>query len=285
MAVRGRGELASRARARPENVVVPIVRSGTGGRFDAVRLVPSGRSILLAFAVLAVAVCAWYGARETSVFAVRRFEVSGAPPGVASQVRARLQGELGTSLLELDVARTTSDLNDLPTVVSTTLDRAFPQTLRIAVVPERAVMVVRQGSDAWLVSARGRVMSRIERGTRRTLPRLWVKRDLRIELGATLAGDLAPAIAAAGPLSSVRLPPVATVRTGSDELSLALRSGLLLRLGEPDNIRLKLAIAARIVPLLDPEAAYLDVSVPDRPVSGTTLNSQVEVENTTSTTT
>ena len=285
MAVRGRGERTSRPRAHPESVVVPLVRSGVGGRLDGHRLVPSGQSLLLAFAVLAIAVGAWFGARETSVFAVRRFDVSGAPPAVARQVQARLQGELGTSLLKLDVARATADLNELSTVVSTSLDRAFPHTLRIVVVPERGVAVVRQGADAWLVSARGRVMTPMELGKKPNLPRIWVKRGIPIELGGTLGGDLAPAIAAVAPLGSVRLPPVATVRTGPDELSLALRSGLLLRLGEPDNIRLKLAIAARIVPLLDPETVYLDVSVPDRPVSGTSLNSQVETEGSTSTST
>jgi hypothetical protein len=48
-----------------------------------------------------------------------------------------------------------------------------------------------------------------------------------------------------------------------------LRSGLELRLGSPRASRLKLAVAAEIVPLLDPGTLYLDVSVPARPVAGT----------------
>jgi hypothetical protein len=55
-----------------------------------------------------------------------------------------------------------------------------------------------------------------------------------------------------------------------------------VRLGDASNVALKLAVAARVIPLLDTGTGYLDVSVPERPVSGT-LNSQVEGESTTST--
>jgi len=48
-------------------------------------------------------------------------------------------------------------------------------------------------------------------------------------------------------------------------------------------VPLKLAVAARVIPLLDPGTAYLDVAVPERPVAGS-LNSQVQVQGTTSTT-
>ena len=46
---------------------------------------------------------------------------------------------------------------------------------------------------------------------------------------------------------------------------------------------MKLAVAARVLPLLPPGSAYLDVSVPDRPVAGSSLDSQVEVESSAST--
>ena len=51
-----------------------------------------------------------------------------------------------------------------------------------------------------------------------------------------------------------------------------LRSGLEVRLGDVDDLRLKLAIARRILAMLGPTATtagYLDVSVPERPVVGT----------------
>jgi len=285
MTGRGRGERASRPRARPASVVVPIARPRSGVRLDADRLVPSARSLVLAFALLAGGIGAWLVAKETSVFALRTVQVSGAPKPVARQVQQVLEREVGTSLLEVDTDRLRHAVERLPTVVSVELVRAFPHALRIAVVPERPALVVRRGAESWLVSSRGRVMGTIERGTRPGLPRLWVRREVDLEPGALLDGDPAVAVAAVAPLRSAGLRGVATVRTGKDGLTLALRRGLLVRLGEPASIRLKLAVAARVLPLLAPETLYLDVSVPDRPVSGTTLNSQVEVESGTSTTT
>jgi hypothetical protein len=44
----------------------------------------------------------------------------------------------------------------------------------------------------------------------------------------------------------------------------------------------KLAVAERVVPLLEDEMVYLDVSVPARPVGSAYLNSQVESETRTS---
>jgi hypothetical protein len=68
------------------------------------------------------------------------------------------------------------------------------------------------------------------------------------------------------------------VRVRRRELTFLLGSGLQLRLGQLQAIPLKLAVADRIVPgvLAQGGYAYLDVSVPARPVAGTTLNSQPE---------
>ena len=76
---------------------------------------------------------------------------------------------------------------------------------------------------------------------------------------------------AAAALASVRPPlfgRVRFVRVGEGELTLVLRDGLELRLGAIDDVRLKLAIARRILALIDPSThgGYVDVSVPERPV-------------------
>src|SRR5207342_2597357 len=64
---------------------------------------------------------------------------------------------------------------------------------------------------------------------------------------------------------------VRMVRAREHELTFLLGSGLELRLGELRAIKLKLAIAARILPgvLAHGGYAYLDLSVPERPVAGT----------------
>ena len=71
---------------------------------------------------------------------------------------------------------------------------------------------------------------------------------------------------------------VATVRYLAGELTLVLRSGVEVRLGDHSTCALKLELARRLLPRLAEGRAYLDVSVPERPVAGTTLDSQVEVE-------
>jgi cell division protein FtsQ len=280
----GRVERGSRPRARAASVVVPLPRRIRGDRLDLARLVPSGRSLGIAFLIVVGAAAAWLGARETGVFAVRAVDVSGAPPAVAAQVQRALQTTRGTSLLKLDLAAAAQNLEALPTVASVRFDRAFPHTLRVVVVPERPVAIVRQGADSFLVAESGRVMAAVDRHDHPALARIWVARNVSLRIGAAAVGDLMTAVAAVSPLVGSRFPGrVSSVTTTPDELTLRLRTGLEVRLGDALDVPLKLAVAARVIPLLDPGTAYLDVAVPERPVAGT-LDSQVEVQSTTSTT-
>lgn len=281
----GRADGDLRPRARPARVVVPFPRADEGDRLELGRLVPSGRSLLLAFAVLGAAILSWVGARETSVFAVRTVAVEGAPAGVTHQVERTLRSAHGQSLLALDVADARRRVEALPTVAGVTFDRAYPHTLRVAVTPERVVAIVRQGASSFAVSDRGRVVARVERTKRPELARIWVTKDTPLEPGLVAEGELRTAVGAVSPLSSVRFPSrVASVKASQDELTLHLRSGIEVRMGDAADVDLKLAVAARVLPRLLPGSAYLDVSVPVRPVAGAiTLDSQVEVEGSIST--
>ncbi len=284
MASGGRVERGSRPRARAASVVVPLPRRITGERLDLARLVPSGRSLAYALLLVAGVAVAWLGARETGVFAVRTIDVAGAPPGVATQVRRTLATTRGTSLLKVDLDTSLQMVQALPTVASARFDRAYPHTLRVVVVPEKAVAVVRQGADSYLVSDTGRVIATSDRRDRPGLARIWVKRDVELRLGASTTGDLRTAVTAVAPLVGSHFPGrVSSVTATPDTLSLRLRSGLEVRLGDPLDVALKLAVAARVIPLLAAGTPYLDVAVPERPVAGT-LNSQVEPEGVLSTT-
>jgi cell division septal protein FtsQ len=275
MKLRGRPGPLERARS----VVVPFPGLDTDERAAVARVIPSGRSLLVAFAALAAGLAALLLARETSLFAVERIEVRGAPPGVTRQVEQALADVRGDSLLKLDAVRLRTALETLPTVRAASLDRAFPRRLVVDVVPEQAVAVVRQGASAWLVSDRGRVMATVARRARPALPRVWVPRTVALEPGGLATGELRTAVAAVAPLRELRFPGrVAAVASTGRELTMRLRGGLLVQLGEPGDVRLKLAVTARVLPLLEPETAYLDVSVPERPVAGTTLDSKVEGE-------
>jgi cell division protein FtsQ len=233
--------------------------------------------------IVAGAAAAWLGARETGVFAVRTIDVAGAPPGVAAQVRRTLAATRGESLLKVDLDASFGMVEALPTVASARFDRAYPHTLRVVVVPEKAVAVVRQGADSYLVSRSGRVIAAADRHDRPALARIWVKRTVDIRIGAHTEGDLWTAVSAVTPLAGSHFPGrVGSVTVTPDVLTLRLRSGLEVRLGDPLEVPLKLAVAARLIPLLAAGTTYLDLAVPARPVSGT-LNSQVELDGTPST--
>jgi cell division protein FtsQ len=219
------------------------------------------------------------------MFAVETVAVTGIAAEDAAAVRKAMAPALGESLLGLDLAELERRAESVPTVASATLDRAFPHTLAIEIVPEVPVAVLRQGASSWLAAAGGRVVSELEQGRRPGLPRVWLKRDVDVRVGEWLRGPQLRAVAAVAPLVSHPLPvAVGSVVATRGELTLELRSGLELRLGDHSDLAVKLEVARHVIPQLAGSEDYLDVSVPERPVAGETLDSQVEVEAATSTT-
>lgn len=233
------------------------------------RLVPSLRSLLVLLAIVALAGGAYGVARRSSVFAVRRIEVAGASPAVAAQVRAALAPLRGRSLVGLDRRDLARRVAALSTVVAVGYDRSFPHTLRLVVRPERPAAVLRRGADAWLVSVRGRVIRPLPPHALPALPRLWVTRGTEVAPGALLGAGAGAAARALGDLDRAGFPGGVRAATvgRDDELALTLGRGLTVRLGRPVDLALKLTVARRIVPAVTTAATYLDVSVPERPVS------------------
>ena len=289
MARRGKPQEKARARARTQVAtpprIVPFPKARALGRLDLSGLAPSGRSLATGLVIAAIAVGAYVGARTTSVFSVQELAVSGATPAVTAQVRRALAPARGQSLLALRLDALEQQAESVPTVAGVSFDRAFPHTLKIAVVPERPVAVLRQGSTSWLAAASGRVTSMLDRGGRPGLPRIWLTRDVQVRVGDTVAGPLRAALRSVTPLLTEPLPVrVATVRSTNTELTFVLRSGLELRLGDRSDLPLKLALARRILPALAGASGYLDVAVPERPVAGNGSEPQVDVEMQPSTT-
>ena len=255
-----------------------------GGRLELSRLAPSGRSLLTGMLILLTALGLYAAARTTSAFAVERIAVAGTSAEVAEQVRTAVAPALGESLLGLDVAELARRAETVPMVASATFDRNFPHVLEITVVPEIPVAVLRQGSSSWLVAAGGRVVAELGKGERAALPRVWLGRDIDVRVGERVGDTHLRAVDAVAPLVGRPLPRAVTSVVATDgELTLVLRSGLELRLGDSSDLPVKLEVARRVLPQLAGQSGYLDVSVPERPVAGETLDSQVEVEATTST--
>jgi cell division protein FtsQ len=251
--------------------VLPLPRRR---RVDVLRLAPSGRSLLIGLALVLVAGGLYGLARETSMFAVDTVRVEGAAPRLAAQVQHELRRYDGRSLVSVDAASVEQRVDGLPAVRSAAVDRAFPHTLRVRIVPELPVAVLRRGPDSFLVSARGRVIAPIPRATARALPRIWLPATTSIELGSFLGGangglaarSLAAFVGSGFPGR------VTFVRALDGQITLGLRGGLELRLGAPVDLPVKIAIAHGIVPSLARPGAggptYLDLAVPERPVAG-----------------
>lgn len=248
----------------------------TGRRLDN----PSPKAVFRPLLVALVALVlvgsgfgAYFGARETGVFSLDRIDVDGAPRATADRIRAALHPYLGESLVRFDQGAAERRLASVPEVAEAHFDRDFPHTLRVRVRLERPVAVLRRGSDAWLVSSSARVLVHLKRPYPR-LPRIWLPASADVSVNATLSGIGAMGVAAVAPLRALHLSaPVRQVVAGEGELTLVLGSGMRLRLGDTGDLRLKLAIARKILPLTH-GAAYVDVSVPERPVAG--YDSQVE---------
>jgi cell division protein FtsQ len=223
--------------------------------------------VLTACALVGVAVGAYFAARETALFELKRIEVEGAPPSVAAEIRSTLGAYRGKSLVEFDSRQAGRRLAAVAEVAGASFDRAFPHTLKVRVRLERPVAVLRRGADAWLVSASARVLRTLQRPYPR-LPRIWLPRSVDIAVNSTLGGPGARGVAAVAPLRSLRVgADVRQVLTADGELTLVLASGTQLRLGDSGDLRLKLSIAKLLIPLTS-GAAYVDVSVPERPVAG-----------------
>ena len=197
----------------------------------------------------------------------------------AEQVRGALRPLLGESLVGLDQGELRRRLEALPAVRSARLDRDFPHTLRITVVPSARWRWFKAARRHGWSSAEGRVIREIDPDKARGRP---VVRLIRSSLAPEPArGRGRPSVARrasppAGAVSGAR-----RVRSGRrGAVTLILADGMELRLGNGGSDALKLDVAARVLRSLSADdaagLAYLDVSVPERAVGGTSLDSQLE---------
>ena len=156
---------------------------------DIRHLTPSARSLAVGIAVAVIAIGAYLGARNTSVFAVRTLDVRGGNADLRRQVSDALAGELGTSLLRVNTGVVASAVDPIPGVRSFTIDREFPHTLRVTVKREAPVRVGRQvpGPAAYLVGASGRVIRTLPHSRLSHLPRLWVTKAVSVPVRPVLS--------------------------------------------------------------------------------------------------
>ena len=156
------------------------------------------------------------------------------PAPVRAQVRHALADARGSSLLKVDLDRRAAGGRGARRPCRALASTARTRTrFASSIVPERPVAVVRQGADSYLVArAAGSWPTSSAAGTRRSRASGSTGAS-RSRLGATADGDLRTAVAAVAPLAGSHFPGrVSSVTTTPDELTLRLRSGLEVRLGD-----------------------------------------------------
>jgi cell division protein FtsQ len=240
---------------------------------------PSLRALAVAGALAGAAMLAYAAARETALFAVRAVEISGASGQTARDVRRELEPLVGSSLVALDAEALERRLERLPTVRVARVDRAFPHALAVVVREEQAVAVLRDATHARVVSESGRVIQLVRPRALARLPRIWMAGVAALAAGERVSDGrvrLALRVLSAVP---TRFPArLVAARAKDGAVTLVLAGGRELHLGPPHAVQTKLEAAAAVLSSLSlserRRVAYVDVSVPNRPVAR--IDPQVE---------
>jgi hypothetical protein len=100
------------------------------------------------------------------------------------------------------------------------------------------------------------------------LPRIWISTRTPVRVGGELTAAGAATAAHAAGLAGAFAARVASASDANGTLVFHLHSGLELLLGNGGDIKLKVAVADRVLAMLAAGSTFLDVSSPGRPVSG-----------------
>ena len=230
-----------------------------GGRRRA-RLVPVAVAALL----LGIGACAlaYRAAAASGAFDVSRIQVVGAADAAAQVDAAARAGIAGRSMLDVDPAAVARAVAALPGIQRASVDRAFPATLVVHVVPERPIAIVRTSAGGRVISATGRVIGPAAGSAR--LPAIAASpADIPGVGGAVRSTAVLDEVAvAAAPHAGLRL---RSIGYTGDGLVAQLRDGTQIRLGDGTNAARKLRVAHAVLRRAAGPVEYVDVSVPDAP--------------------
>lgn len=257
--------------------MVGLVRSLPRPRVPSLPAWPNMRRRLIVAALLAAALAAGYmlWLRDSSLVAVDKVTVSGAEqnPSVDSALQA---AGLEQTTLHVDVAALEAAVASDPAVRSLSAEADFPHGLTITVDLREPVGYLK-GAGV-LVAGDGVILDRDTSGSS-SVPSIAVKGNDLIS-GGEVQGE---ALDASRVLGAAPAPLLGAIKRASLDpesgVIVELDGGLELRFGDAGQADLKWRAAAAV--LSQPSfsgAAYLDLSVPDRPVAGGVAEQSAPVE-------
>ncbi len=227
-------------------------------------LVPLG--LLGAGVVVALGLVGLRGIEATGSFNVDRVEVVGAGGGsVASAVRkTAFATTASTSMLSVNPAAIAAAVASLPRVQTAIVDRAFPNTLTIKIVPERAVAMTTTPQGRVVLAASGRVLGPATAGAM-GLPLIASAPSDIPGAGGTVT---APGVVAELALAAARSRTLRfrAIGYGQDGLVGQTAQGVEVRVGDADQLATKLKVARSVLRRAGTTVQYVDVTVPAAPV-------------------
>jgi cell division septal protein FtsQ len=236
-----------------------------------------------AAAVLAAVACAlaagiaelgYVWLKGSGVFVLRSVAIRGGTESDRVAVRdAVARAAAGRSLLALSPSRLAGAVEAVPTIRVATVDRDFPHTLRIAIVPERPVALAK-GIVQYrsLVAASGRVLKVFgPNDAVPPLPVIYTGHERPLPGGSMRSAPVQAALDALAARPPDFRAKVTNVKYDAERgIVMRLKVGLDIILGPPLALKSKLRAAAWVLRRYRTQAdrkslVYADVSAPNRP--------------------
>jgi len=228
--------------------------------------------LLLAAVGVVVAVAGYGGLRMSSAFDVTRVQVVGTSGPLSAQIEQAVSSNThGKSLLGMDAGAIQRRVEAIPFVRSARVDRAFPHTLAVHVVPYTPAAYAMIGKQVYPIAADGRVLA--DHGkVPRAAPVVMLPDGTTLAVGQHTGDEnIASALEVLNNADGIG-GHVTQLIPRSGTITAVLGKGVQLRFGTPSDLTLKMEVVQRVLKRITGaqrhELAYLDVSAPSRPALG-----------------
>ena len=223
------------------------------------------RRLLALGLVVAVLLAIGYGVSRSPLLAVDTLAVKGTSHLTAEQVLDAAGVHEGDAMVWIDTSAAVSGIEALPYVRGASLQREWPDTVRITVHERVPVAWIDGPGGKALVDRTGRVLETVEAAPQ-AMPQLNGAKTVPPPGGTV---DAVGAARVAGALTGLTAAGTSSVDVTDNGIVVHLLNGPEIRMGEPTQAGVKIRAALAVLDdLQDAPPTYVDVSVPTNPVAG-----------------